>query len=105
MMAEPGFVDLPDTCTVAEALCMYSAHKGWCTRYTNKIEKAQPLLDKQYDRRTDELVAENLKKAENEACNVAKDVKCKKCNATGHASPGKLGPLMNNARIKCRILP
>ena len=65
-MAESGFVDLPDTCTVAEALCMYSAHKGWCTRYTNKIEKAQPLSDKQYDRRTDELVAENLKKAENE---------------------------------------
>ena len=64
-MAESGFVNLPDTCTVAEALRMYSAHKGWCTRYTNKIEKAQPLLDKQYDRRTDELVAENLKKAEN----------------------------------------
>ena len=63
-MAESGFVDLPDTCTVAEALRMYSAHKGWCTRYTNKIEKAQPLLDKQYDRRTDELVAENLKKAD-----------------------------------------
>ena len=58
-MAESGFVDLPDTCTVAEALCKYSAHKAWCTRYTNKIEKAQLLLDKQYDRRTDELVAEN----------------------------------------------
>ena len=39
---------------------------AWCTRYTNKIEKSQPLLDRQYDRRTDEIVAENLKKAENE---------------------------------------
>ena len=61
-----GFVDLPDTCTVAEALRKYSAHKAWCTRYTNKIEKSQPLLDRQYDRRKDEIVAENLKKAENE---------------------------------------
>ena len=65
-MAESGFVDLPDTCTVAMALRKYFAHKAWCTRYTNKIEKAQPLLDRQYDRRTDEIVAENLKKAENE---------------------------------------
>ena len=56
-MAESGFVDLPDTCTVAEALRKYSAHKAWCTRYTNEIKKAQPLLDRQYDRRTDELHA------------------------------------------------
>ena len=65
-MDESGFVKLTDTCTVAEALRKYSAHKDWCTWYTNKIEKAQPLLDRQYDRRTDKLVAEHLKKAENE---------------------------------------
>ena len=65
-MAESGFVDLPDTCTVVEALHKYSAHKVWCTRYTNKIKKVQPLLNRQYNRRTDELVAEHLKKGENE---------------------------------------
>ena len=65
-MAESGFVDLPNTCTVAEVLRKYSVHKAWCTRYTNKIEKSQPLLDRQYDRRTDEIVAKNLRKTENE---------------------------------------
>ena len=60
IMAESGFIDLPDTCTVAEALRKYSGHKAWSTRYTNKIEKSQSLLDKQYDRRTDKIVAENL---------------------------------------------
>ena len=51
---------------MAEALRKYSGRKVWCTRYANKINKSQPLLDKQYDRRMDEIVAENLKKAENE---------------------------------------
>ena len=60
-MAESGFIDLPDTCTVAEPLHNYSGHTAW----SNKIEKSQPLLDKQYDSRTDKIVAENLKKAEN----------------------------------------
>ena len=43
-----------------------SPGRARCTRYTNKIKKAQPLLDRQYDRRTDELGAEHLKKVENE---------------------------------------
>ena len=65
-MAKSGYIDLSDNSTVAEALRKYSGHKAWCTRYANKISKSQPLLDKQYDRRTDKIVAENLKKAENE---------------------------------------
>ena len=65
-MTESGYIDLPDECTVAEARRKYSGHMAWCTRYTNKIYKSQPLLDKQYNKRTDEIVAENLKKAENE---------------------------------------
>ena len=65
-MAESGFIDRPDTCTVAEALRKYSGNKAWCTRYTNKIEQSQPLLYRQYDRRTDKIVAKILKKAENE---------------------------------------
>ena len=32
----------------------------------NKVSKSQPLLDKSYDRRTDEIVSENIRKAENE---------------------------------------
>ena len=62
-MAQSGYIDLSGDCTVAEALRKYSGNKAWCTRYTNKINKSQPLLDKQYDRRTDEIGAENLKKS------------------------------------------
>ena len=67
MSAETGFVELPDTCSTAEALRQYSGHKSWSTRYMNKVSKSQPLLDKAYDRRTDEIVSENFaKQAENE---------------------------------------
>ena len=64
--AETGFVELPNTCSVAEALRKYSGHKSWSTRYTNKVSKSQPLLDKSYDRRTDEIVSENIRKAKKE---------------------------------------
>ena len=64
--SETGFVELPNTCSVAEALGKYSAHKAWSTGYTNKVSKSQPLLDKAYDQRTDEIVSENIRKAENE---------------------------------------
>ena len=64
--AETGFVELPDTCSTAEALRKYSGHKSWSTRYMNKVSKSQPLLDKLYDRRTDEIVSKNICKAENE---------------------------------------
>ena len=73
-MAKSGYIDLSDECTAAEALRKYSGHKAWWTRYASKINKSQPLLDKQYDRRTDKIVAENLKKAENEVavvCQIA----------------------------------
>ena len=59
-------MELPDTCSVAEALRKYSGHKSWSTRYINKVSKSQPLLDKSYDRRADEIVSENIRKAENE---------------------------------------
>ena len=48
--AETGFVELPDTCSTAEALRKYSGHKSWSTRYINKVSKSQPLLDKSYNR-------------------------------------------------------
>ena len=64
--ADTGFVELPDTCSTAEALQKYSGHKSWSTRYMNKVKKSQPLLDKSYDRRMDEIVSENIRKAENE---------------------------------------
>ena len=64
--AETGFVELPNTCSVAEALRKYLSHKAWSTRFTNKVSKSQPLMDKAYDRRTDEIVSENIRKAENE---------------------------------------
>ena len=64
--AETGFVELPNACSMAEALRNYSGHKAWSTRYMNKVSKSQPLLDKAYDRRTDEIVSENTRKAENE---------------------------------------
>ena len=64
--AETGFVELPDTFSVAEALRKYSGHKSWSTRYVNKVSKSQPLLDRAYDRRTDKIVSENIRKAENE---------------------------------------
>ena len=64
--AETGFAELPDTCSTAEALRKYSGHKSWSTRYMNKVSKSQPLLDKRYNRRTDEIVSENIRKAENE---------------------------------------
>ena len=64
--AETGFVELPDTCSTAEALRKYWGHKSWSTRYMKKVSKSQPLLDKSYDRRTDEIVSENICKAENE---------------------------------------
>ena len=64
--AETGFVELPDTCSTAEALQKYPGHKSWSTRYVNKVSKSQPLLDKSYDRRADEIVSENIRKAENE---------------------------------------
>ena len=64
--AKTGFVELPDTCFVAEALRKYSGHKSWSTRYVNKVSKSQPLLDRVYDCRTDEIVSENIRKAENE---------------------------------------
>ena len=61
--AEAGFVELPDTCSVAEALRKYSGHKSLSTQYVNKVSKSQPLLDLAYDRRTDEIVSENIWKA------------------------------------------
>ena len=64
--AETGFVELPDTCSVAKALQKHLGHKSWSTRYTNKVSKSQPLLDKSYDSRTDDIVSENIRKAENE---------------------------------------
>ena len=64
--AETGFVELPDTCSTAEALRKYSGHKSWSTSYMNKVSKSQPLLDKSYDRRIDEIISENIRKAENE---------------------------------------
>ena len=36
----------------------------------NKASKLQPLLDKAYDRRTDKIVSENIRKAENEVAAV-----------------------------------
>ena len=68
--AETGFVELPDTCSSAEALRKYSGHKSWSTRYMNKVSQSQPLLDKSYDRRKDEFVYENICKAENEVAAV-----------------------------------
>ena len=65
--AETGFVELPDTCSTAEALRKYSGHKSWSTRYMNKVSNSQPLLDKSYDCRTDEIVSENIHKAKYEA--------------------------------------
>ena len=64
--AESGFVELPKTCSVAEALWKYSSHKAWSTGYGNKVSKSQPLLDKAHDHRTDKIVSENIRKAENE---------------------------------------
>ena len=65
-MSATGFVELPGTCSTAEALRKYSGHKSWSTRYMNKVSKSQSLLDKSYDRRTDKIVSENIRKAENE---------------------------------------
>ena len=64
--AQTGFMELPDACSVTEALRKYSGHKAWSTRYMNKVSKSQPLLDKAYERRTDVIVSENIRKAENE---------------------------------------
>ena len=71
--AKTGFVELPDTCSVAEALRKYSGHKLWSTLYTNKVSKSQPLLDKSYDCRTDEIVSENIRKAENKVAAMGDD--------------------------------
>ena len=68
---DTGFVELPDKCSVAEALRKYSSHKAWSTRYANKVAKSQLLLDKAYDRRTDEIVSENIKKAEKQVAAMA----------------------------------
>ena len=68
---DTGFVELPDTCSVAEALRKYSSHKAWSTRYANKVAKSQPLLNKAFDRRTDEIVSENIRKAENQVAAMA----------------------------------
>ena len=64
--AKTGFVELHDACSVIEALRKYSGNKAWSTRYVNEVAKSQPLLDKAYDRRTDKIVLENIRKAENE---------------------------------------
>ena len=62
--AKTRFVELPDTCSVAEALRKYLSHKAWSSRYANKVSKSQPLLDKACDCRTDEIVSENIRKVE-----------------------------------------
>ena len=72
--AETGFVELPDTCSVAEALQKYSRHKAWSTRYTNTVSKSQPLLDKAYELLTDEIVSGNIRKAESEVAELEVEV-------------------------------
>ena len=59
-------MELPNACSVAEALRKHSGHKAWFTRYKNKVSKSQPLLAKAYDCTTNEIVTENIRKAENE---------------------------------------
>ena len=63
---DTGFVEISDDCSTESALRSFSAHRRWVDKYLGKVYSLMNLLDKQYDRRSEEKTEENLNKAENQ---------------------------------------
>ena len=63
---DTGFVEISDDCSTESALRSFSAHRRWVDKYLGKVYSLMNLLDKQYDRRSEEKAEENLNKAENQ---------------------------------------
>ena len=63
---DTGFVEIPDDCSVDSAIRSYSAHRRWVDKYLGKVYSLMNLLDKQYDRRSEEKAEINLTKAKNQ---------------------------------------
>ena len=63
---DTGFVKIPDNCSVESAIRSYSAHTRWIDKYLGKVYSLMNLLDKQYDRRSEEKAKLHLTKAENQ---------------------------------------
>ena len=62
---DTGFVDISDDCSVESALRSFSAHKRWVDKHLGKVYSLMNLLDKQFDRRSEEKCEELLSNAEN----------------------------------------
>ena len=63
---DTGFVEISDDCSVESALRSFSAHKRWVDKHPGKVYSLMNLLDKQFDRRSEEKTKELLSKAENQ---------------------------------------
>ena len=60
------FVEISEDCSINCALRSFSAHRRWLDKYLCKVYSLMNLLDKQFDRRSEEKAEELLSKAENE---------------------------------------
>ena len=63
---DTGFVEIRDDCSVESALKSFSAHKRWVDKYLGKVCSLMNLLDKLFDRRSEEKTEELPTKAENQ---------------------------------------
>ena len=63
---DTGFVEISDNCSVKSALRSFSAHKRWVDKHLGKVYSLMNLLDKQFDRRSEEKCKELLSKSENQ---------------------------------------
>ena len=63
---DTGFVEISADCSGKSALRSFSAHKRWVDKHLGKVYSLMNLLDKQFDRRSEEKCEELLSKAENQ---------------------------------------
>ena len=54
------FVEISDDCSVDSAIRSYSAYRRWVDKYLGKAYSPMNLLDKQYDRRSEEKAEFNM---------------------------------------------
>ena len=63
---DTGFVEISDDCSIDSALRSFSAHRRWVHKYLEQVYSLMNLLDKQFDRRSEEKEKVLLGKGENQ---------------------------------------
>ena len=63
---DAGFVKIKDDCSVESALRSFSSHKRLADKHLGKVYSLMNLLDKQFERKSEENIEELLAKSENQ---------------------------------------